>query len=315
MDTQQRLKRYSRRSVLKVGVLGVGATALIAACGGDDDTSSTGSTGASESTGSTGATGDSGATGATGSTGAEHSTGATGSTGSTAAMELSLVHGWYRDREVQYYDFGMNTPLAQGSSVLTAPIYVFITGMDADGNPEFLEGQHNIVGRIPGHDGYSDLWQVMLVTAGEDYEADSVKSVDEVMSGNFEVTETNMFVNCPLVPEGTTLEGGEELVQGWHNGDAVFYPDFGANPPVAIPIWAFITGKDADGKPQFFEGQMNIIDSIPDDAAYSAFWRVNLVTAPEDYEANAVKSAAEVREMEFEVEQTDLIVNCPVTVF
>ena len=295
-------KLYSRRSVMLAGALGLGATAFLAACGDDDDDGESAS-----------------ATGSTGSTGGddmnEGSTGATGSTGDMMEMELPLVAGWYKGREVEYYDFGMNTPLTQGNSVLTAPIYAFITGMDASGSPQLVEGQHNVIAVVPGDEGYSDLWQVMLVTVGDDYEADSVKSVDAVMSGSFEVTETDMFVNCPVVAEGTTLEGGEELVQGWVNGEAVFYPDFGANPAVAIPIWAFITGFAADGSPQFVEGQMNIIDSVPDDAGYSDFWRVNLVMAPEGYEANALKSADEIREMQYTVEETDLVVNCPVTVF
>ena len=294
LDTQQLLKRYSRRSVLKAGALGIGATAFLAACGDDDDDGVTGSTGSTDATGATGAT---------------------GSTGGAVTTQLPLIAGWYKGREVEYYDFGMNTPLTEGSSVLTAPIYVFITGIDAAGNPEFVEGQHNVIAVVPGDEGYTDLWQVMMVTVGDGYEPDSVKSVDSVMSGSFEVTETDIFVNCPVVAEGTTLEGGEPLVQGWQNGEAVFYPDFGANPPVAIPIWAFITGFAADNSPQFVEGQMNIIDSVPADAGYSAFWRVNLVMAPDGYEANMLKSADEIREMQYTVEQTDLVVNCPVTVF
>lgn len=290
-------KRLSRRSFLKVGSLGLAAGAFLIACGDDDD--------------------DQGAAtpGGNGAPTKVPQPTATSAPAATTGNELSLISGWYRDREVQYYDFGTNTPLTEGSSVLTAPIYAFITGMDADGNPQFVEGQNNIVAVQPGDEGYSDLWQVMLVTVPEDYEPNSIKSASEVMSGGFDVTQTDIFVNCPIVPEGTTLEGGEPLVQGWLDGEEVFYPDFGPNPPVAIPIWAFITGMDADGNAQFVEGQMNIIDAVPDDAGYSAFWRVNLVTVPEDYEANSVTSADGVRSAGYDVTQTDMVVNCPVTVF
>ena len=305
MNTQPVRKRYSRRRALVAGGLGLAATALLAACGDDDDD------GAETATGSTGPMDDMEATGAS-----DPMEGtAVDPMDATMATELSLISGWYRGREVQYYDFGTNTPLAQGNSVLTAPIYAFITGMDAEGEPQFVEGQHNIIAVVPGDEGYSDLWQVMLVTVDADYEADSVKSAADVMSRGFEVAETDIFVNCPVVPEGSTLKGGEELVQGWYNNEAVYYPDFGPNPPVAIPIWAFITGMDAEGNPEFVEGQMNIIDAVPGDPAYSAFWRVNLVMAPEGYEPNAVKSADEIREMQYTVEETDLNVNCPVTVF
>jgi hypothetical protein len=72
---------------------------------------------------------------------------------------------------------------------------------------------------------------------------------------------------------------------------------------------------NADGSPQFLEGQNNIIDAVPSDTGYSAFWRVSLVTAPEDYEPNSITSAAEVVSSGYEITETDLVVNCPVTVF
>ena len=288
-------RRLSRRSFVKVGSLGVAAGAFLIACGDDDDDDDSGSAsggGDAQPTATTAAEAPSG-----------------------GGNELALVTGWYRDSEVEYYDFGANTPLTQGNSIAVAPIYAFITGMDADGNPQFVDGQHNIVAVVPGDEGYSDLWQVNLVTVDDSYEPDSVKTVADVMSGGFEVTETDIFVNCPIVDAGTTLEGGEPLVQGWYNGEEAFYPDFGPNPPVAIPIWAFITGMDADGNPQFVDGQMNIIDSVPNDPAYSAFWRVNLVMATEDYEANSIISADAARASGMEIMETDIVVNCPVTVF
>jgi hypothetical protein len=296
-------KGVSRRSILKTGAMGIAAGALLVACGDDDDDDDTG--GASSPSGNGGATSQPEPTATTAA--AEEPSG--------GGNELTLVTGWYRDAEVKYYDFGSNTPLTEGNSIAVAPIYAFITGMDADGNPMFVDGQHNIVAVKPGDDGYSDLWNVNLVMVDDSYEADSVTAVSDVMSGGFDVMETDIFVNCPLVDEGTTLEGGEPLVQGWYNGDQVFYPDFGANPPVAIPIFAFITGMDADGNPMFVDGQNNIIDSVPDDAGYSAFWRVNLVVVPDDYEANSITSADAVRSSGMDTMQTDIVVNCPVTVF
>jgi len=76
-----------------------------------------------------------------------------------------------------------------------------------------------------------------------------------------------------------------------------------------------ITGMDAQGNPQFVEGQNNIIDSVPDDAGYSAFWRVNMVTVPAGFEPNSLTSAADVVASGYEITQTEMVVNCPVTVF
>jgi hypothetical protein len=281
-------KRFSRRTLLRGAA--IGGTGLVAAaivgCGDDDDG------------------------------GAPTTTLTPADTASPTeeAKEFALVGGWYRGNEVKYYDFGTNSP-ASGNAIGAAPIYVFITGMDADGNPEFVEGQHNVIDVVPGDAGYSDLWQVMLVTVGEGYEADSIRSRADVDASGFDVQVTDMLVNCPVVAAGSTLEGGEELVQGWYKGDAVFYPDFGLNPAFALPIWALITGMDADGNPQFVEGQMNIIDSLPGDEGYSAFWRVNLVTVPADYEPNTLTSAENVLSAGYDIAETDIVVNCPVTVF
>jgi hypothetical protein len=232
----------------------------------------------------------------------------------SAGPTLALVTGWYRGQEVRYYDFGMNTALAGGNTVQTAPLYVFIRGMNADGTPDFLPGQHNISDVVPGEEGYSDLWEIMLVQPPEDYEPDSIRSKADLDAAGFDVQPAGLFVNCPFVEAGTMLENGEELVQGWHDGEEVFYPDFGPNDPIALPIWAFVTGFDGD-TPLFVDGQGNIIDSVPDDEGYSAFWRANMVMVPEDYEANSIQSAEDALAAGFEIVETDILVNCPVIEF
>lgn len=281
-------RRFTRRTLIRTSALtGAGlAAAFVVGCGDDDD--------GNEATASPAGTASAAPT--------------------AGAEEKTLVSGWYRDAAVQYYDFGMNSPATAGA-IATAPIWVFITGLDADGNPVFVEGQHNIVDVVPGDAGYSDLWEVNLVTVPEGYEPDSLKSRQDVEDSGYETMVPGLLVNCPIVAEGTTLEGGEELTQGWYKGDAVFYPDFGENPPTALPIWVFITGMDADGNPQFVDGQNNVIDAVPGDEGYSAFWQVNLVTVDEGYEANSIKSAADAVGSGFAITQTEMVVNCPVTVF
>lgn len=224
-----------------------------------------------------------------------------------------LVQGWYQGRQTFYYDFGANTPLAtDGQGVQAAPIYVLVTGFDADGNPQAVEGQHNIVDVVPGDTGYSDLWQVTFVTVPADYTANSITSAAELMAMGYKQTTTDTYVNCPIVPAGSTLAEGGDLVQGWYKGQAVFYFDFGLNPPAVAPIYVLVTGFDANGNPQVVGGQANIIDVIPGDDGYSAFWNVNFVTVPADYTANSITSATELMAMGYAVTTTDVVVNCPV---
>ena len=231
------------------------------------------------------------------------------------AKQFDLVHGWYRGDAITYYDFGMNS-VTNGAVVTPAPIWAFIHGMGASGNPMFVEGQHNIVGVVPGDAGYSDLWEVNFVVVPEEYEPDSITSAEDLTamtsSMGYEVITPGVLVNCPIVPAGSTLESGEQLTQGWYNGGAVYYPDFGMNPAVAIPIWVFVTGMDASGNPMFVEGQNNIIDAIPGDEGYSDFWHVRMVMVDDTYEANSITSAQAVADAGFEVVQAPMVVNCPV---
>ncbi|HEX6030427.1 MAG TPA: hypothetical protein VFY90_03275 [Tepidiformaceae bacterium] len=281
--------RISRRSLMRGSlVVGVGAAAVaLVGCGDDDD----GAQAISNPT----------------------ATPAPNTPTATAANQQKLVSGWFKGREVKYYDFGTRTTLAgSGPRVATAPIFVLIKGMKADGTPDMVQDQHNIVTVMPGDAGYSDLWQVNLVTVPAGYVANTIKSKADIDSRGLQIQPADMFVNCPIVPKGTTFENGEPLVQGWKDGQEVFYPDFGANVPAAIPILVFSTGMGSDGMPQLVKDQHNIIDAIPGDAAYSAFWQVNLVTVPAGYTANTIKSADDVRAMGLPVTPTGMVVNCPV---
>jgi len=227
------------------------------------------------------------------------------------AVHFELVDSWYRDQEARYYNFGRNTP-ATGDTVETAQIWAFITGMDSEGEPQFVEGQGAVVDVEPGDDDYSDLWEVTMVTVPDGYEPDSIRPAQAVADSGFEMFEPEMLVNCPLVPAGSTLEEGPELQQGWRDGKQVLYPNFGPNPATANPLLALITGFDDDGNPQFIEGQGSIIDAVPRQEDYSAFWRVNLVLAPAGYKANELRSAEAVRATGWEVTETDIVVNCPI---
>ena len=107
------------------------------------------------------------------------------------------VAGWYRDREVVYFDHGMNSP-AHGSVVEAAPIYAFFR---ADGTP--VAGQRNVVDVRPGDAAYSDLWRVVKVTVGASYTANDLKDAGAIRAaagaGQVAVETTDLFVNCPVV--------------------------------------------------------------------------------------------------------------------
>ncbi len=107
------------------------------------------------------------------------------------------VAGWYRDREVFYFDHGANSP-GDGFVVHDAPIYAFF---DQAGQP--IPGQRNVIDFLPGEVGYSDLWRVVMVAVGPGYMANSLRDAGDILQeqamGNVTMTETDIYVNCPVV--------------------------------------------------------------------------------------------------------------------
>lgn len=221
-----------------------------------------------------------------------------------APQVFDTTSGWYRDATISYYSFSNPVPTSDGGSTVdAAPIYVLFYG---DGTP--VAGQRNIVDVVPGDTGYSDLWNVQKVTVPNDYVPDSIRSYAQIVDGGYPVTPTTIFVNCPVVPEGSSLTGGEVgLTAGWYQGQDVYYFDFGMNQEATAPIYVLFY---SDMSPVM--GQDNIIDTVPGLPDYSAFWQVHVVTVPNDYVPNSVTSVAGIMSAGFPVQATDMLVNCPV---
>jgi hypothetical protein len=227
---------------------------------------------------------------------------------------FDLVQGWYAGRATHYYDFGGNSPpLNDAQQVASAPIYVLVTGFDAQGQPQTVAGQHNIIEVVPGDTGYSDLWHVTFVTVPLGYRADTLRSADAVRQSGYPLKASDVLVNCPVVPLNSQLsEGTPGLTHGWYKDREVHYFDFGPSTDRTAAIYAFITGMDAQGQPQFVPGQHNIIPVIPGDAGYSPFWNVFLVQVPAGYQANTLTSVAEVMNSGYPILHPGIVVNCPV---
>ena len=122
---------------------------------------------------------------------------------------------------VKYYNFDVQ-PLK------AAPIYALFK----EGSDSPVTGQLNIINVIPGDAGYNDFWNVYKVTVPKDYVANTVTSLQEIMDNGYTVDQTDMIVNCPVVPEGSTAllryRSTEDngLTRGWYRGKVVFYFNF-----------------------------------------------------------------------------------------
>ncbi|MGI0149201.1 MAG: DUF7482 domain-containing protein [Thermoplasmata archaeon] len=107
------------------------------------------------------------------------------------------VLGWYRNRDVFYFDEGTRSP-SDGSVVRDAPLYAFF---HADGTA--VAGQKNVIDALPGDADYSDLWEVVKVVVGTTYVANSLKDARSILaardSGQVTLEPTTIYVNCPVV--------------------------------------------------------------------------------------------------------------------
>jgi len=234
--------------------------------------------------------------------------------------ERFLVSGFGPDGEtVQYYDFDV-------MPTSPAPIYAFF---DEDGNP--IEGQLNVVGVVPGDEGYSDFWQVHKVTVPDEYQANTVTSAEGLMDAGYDIEVTNTIKNCPIVPDGSTAserhssdESPTDLVEGWYDGEVVYYLLFGGRPletmdgsvPLSPIYVTFNTnpGEEGGGPPSGFMTEAdsdqthNVTATVPSDSSYSPLWNVNVYDNA-DFDAVSDLDSATDAEL---LESGAAHVNCPV---
>jgi hypothetical protein len=188
---------------------------------------------------------------------------------------------------VRYYNFDVQS---------TTPAPIFVLFREGESSP--VDGQLNIVDDIPGDADYNDFWQVVKVTVPSDYVANTVTSLDEIVSGAYAMETTNMLVNCPIVPEGSTATmrlNGEDtgLSRGWYRSQVVFYFNFSeatitADASGMVPFEGIFVSfninpdQDGGGPASGFMAESgtsqthNVVESVPGDDDYSPLWSVNV---------------------------------------
>jgi len=92
------------------------------------------------------------------------------------------------------------------------------------------------------------------------------------------------------------------------DGQVVRYYNFDVQPLAPAPLYVLFK----EGSTESVEGQLNIIDVIPGDVGYSDFWRMYKVTVPDNYAANSVTSYQDIISMDYMIEATPNLINCPV---
>lgn len=183
---------------------------------------------------------------------------------------------------ITYYNFDVQ-------NITPAPIYVFFK----QGDDRPVNGQNNIINVIPGEVGYNDFWRVTKVVVPEDYVPNSLTSEAEILSSEYPLQTTDILVNCPVVPFGSTASRSKDagkssvLTLGWYKGQAVAYFSFEEAPLKAVdgkvpvsPIYVMFN-DNAIGPASGFRSEKanpvqthNVLATQPGDASYSPLWNV-----------------------------------------
>lgn len=73
------------------------------------------------------------------------------------------------------------------------PVYSVDGG--PDGGPERVEGQHIIYDTAPGDAGYSPIWRHHWVVVPRDYEANALRSVQDIRDSDYRMVTTDRYFN------------------------------------------------------------------------------------------------------------------------
>jgi hypothetical protein len=216
---------------------------------------------------------------------------------------------------VRYYNFDIQ-------STTPAPIYVFFK----PGATMPMSGQNNIIGTIPGDAGYNDFWIVTKVNVPETYVGNTITSETAVLASGHTVESTNIIVNCPVVPFGSTAARSKTagtpsaLTLGWYKDQAVAYFNFDEAGITAVsgkvpisPIYVMFNDNTA-GPSSGFKAETvntaqthNVLETNPGDATYSPLWNVFVIN---NMNFNGVTNLTTAKS--FPATAAGATVNCPV---
>lgn len=193
---------------------------------------------------------------------------------------------------IKYYNFDIQ-------STTPDDIYVFFKA----GENTPISGQNNVIPTIPGDAGYNDFWLVNKVTVPNNYVPNSLTNETAILASGYAIEKTNMIVNCPVVPFGSTAAksftagNASNLTLGWYKDQAVAYFNFSEAPITTTasgmvptsPIYVIFNvdpsaSNPASGPASGFKTEANnpsqthnILATIPSDTGYSPLWSVSFL--------------------------------------
>lgn len=189
-------------------------------------------------------------------------------------------------QQVWYYNFDVQPDVP-------APFYVFLF----EGTTTAVPNQLPVIDLLPGEPGYSDFRRIIRVYVPAGYVANTVTSLAGINNPAFRLEPTDVVINYPVVPEGSTADlgvggGPTPLRQGWYKSQAFFYFAFeeailhAALPAGQVPFapifvtFAINPGQPGGGPASGFltepgtDQTHNVVPVLPGTPGYTPLWDV-----------------------------------------
>jgi hypothetical protein len=107
--------------------------------------------------------------------------------------------GWYKGTKIYAWRFEENLPRDPLDSKKVGVNNVYIpVKISKDKKVKAIYGQKKIIELMPGQTNYSPLWRVVIVQVPDDYKANSITSIDEIVKGKYKSLGTKILVNSPV---------------------------------------------------------------------------------------------------------------------
>jgi hypothetical protein len=150
-------------------------------------------------------------------------------------------------------------------------------------------GQFPVIEKVPGDPGYSDLWDIWKVFTPDTFretnwvrDAETVEKLLADPAGGFTAASTGIYLNAPIVPEGTTAgrkaegrPGRATRLYAWYRGQRAPFLYFEGSLHLAsdgrIPLSTLEARGGTGGWPS---GQPLIASKWPKEPGYSPLARV-----------------------------------------
>jgi hypothetical protein len=128
--------------------------------------------------------------------------------------------GWYKARDIQFFDFGAVTMTPVG-------MWRFARGKDSDGVPVPLEGQNSIVDSIPVSGTFPDLWAIRWAMVDSAYVPNSLKSWTALRAAPVVIDTATTIRNLPItIIDGAPIARAPSPLRAFADLRSPFPPAF-----------------------------------------------------------------------------------------